>query len=280
MFGGGLNVPVPDVDRTDHLLMLGANPYASNGSLATAPDWPGRLERLRGAGRHARGGRPAPVADRRDGRRVGARAAGHRRLPPDGHGAGALRRGPGRPRRRRGPRRPASTRSPRRARRSRPRSSPRPTGIDADTIRRLARELAAAPTRRASTAASAPPPPSSARSPAGWSTCSTRSPATSTGPAGRCSRKAAAGAANTRGKPRYGREVKLHRRRQPGAGPARDDGRAAGGGPGRGDRHAGRGPGPGADHGGRQPGAVHAERRAARRRARRRSSSWCRSTST
>ena len=31
MFGGGLNVPVPDVDRTDHLLMLGANPYASNG---------------------------------------------------------------------------------------------------------------------------------------------------------------------------------------------------------------------------------------------------------
>jgi anaerobic selenocysteine-containing dehydrogenase len=46
MFGGGLNVPVPDVDRTDLLLMLGANPYASNGSLATAPDWPGRLERL------------------------------------------------------------------------------------------------------------------------------------------------------------------------------------------------------------------------------------------
>ena len=46
MFGGGLNVPVPDVDRTDFLLMLGANPYASNGSLATAPDWPGRLERL------------------------------------------------------------------------------------------------------------------------------------------------------------------------------------------------------------------------------------------
>ena len=46
MFGGGLNVPVPDVDRTDHLLMLGANPYASNGSLATAPDWPGRIERL------------------------------------------------------------------------------------------------------------------------------------------------------------------------------------------------------------------------------------------
>jgi len=46
MFGGGLTVAVPDVDRTDFLLMLGANPFASNGSLATAPDWPGRLERL------------------------------------------------------------------------------------------------------------------------------------------------------------------------------------------------------------------------------------------
>jgi anaerobic selenocysteine-containing dehydrogenase len=43
---GGFTVPVPDVDRTDFLLMLGANPFASNGSLATAPDWPGRLERL------------------------------------------------------------------------------------------------------------------------------------------------------------------------------------------------------------------------------------------
>jgi anaerobic selenocysteine-containing dehydrogenase len=46
MFGGGLTIPVPDIDHTDHLLMLGANPYASNGSLATAPDWPGRMERL------------------------------------------------------------------------------------------------------------------------------------------------------------------------------------------------------------------------------------------
>ena len=43
---GSFAVPVPDLDRTDFLLMLGANPYASNGSLATAPDWPGRLERI------------------------------------------------------------------------------------------------------------------------------------------------------------------------------------------------------------------------------------------
>lgn len=46
MFGGALTIPVPDIDRTDFLLCLGANPYASNGSLATAPDWPGRLEAI------------------------------------------------------------------------------------------------------------------------------------------------------------------------------------------------------------------------------------------
>ncbi len=51
---------MPDLDRTDHLFMLGANPYASNGSLATAPDWPGRLEALR-----ARGGRLVVVDPRR-----------------------------------------------------------------------------------------------------------------------------------------------------------------------------------------------------------------------
>ncbi len=60
MFGNVLTLPVPDLDRTDYLLMLGANPYASNGSLATAPDWPGRLEALR-----ARGGRLVVVDPRR-----------------------------------------------------------------------------------------------------------------------------------------------------------------------------------------------------------------------
>ena len=60
MFGTAISVPVPDLDRCDYLLMLGANPYASNGSLATAPDWPGRLEALR-----ARGGRIIVVDPRR-----------------------------------------------------------------------------------------------------------------------------------------------------------------------------------------------------------------------
>ena len=47
MFGAMLSVPIPDVDRTDHLLMLGANPLASNGSLLTAPDMRGRLRKIR-----------------------------------------------------------------------------------------------------------------------------------------------------------------------------------------------------------------------------------------
>ncbi|HJS71897.1 MAG TPA: molybdopterin-dependent oxidoreductase [Acidimicrobiia bacterium] len=46
MFGHPDLIPVPDLDRTSYLLMLGANPYESNGSLATAPDWPGRLEAI------------------------------------------------------------------------------------------------------------------------------------------------------------------------------------------------------------------------------------------
>jgi anaerobic selenocysteine-containing dehydrogenase len=60
MFGGGLSVPVPDVDRTDYLLVLGANPLASNGSLMTAPDMRGRLKALR-----RRGGRVVVVDPRR-----------------------------------------------------------------------------------------------------------------------------------------------------------------------------------------------------------------------
>jgi anaerobic selenocysteine-containing dehydrogenase len=50
MFGTGLSIPVPDIDRTEHLLILGANPFVSNGSLMTAPDLPGRLRALRRRG--------------------------------------------------------------------------------------------------------------------------------------------------------------------------------------------------------------------------------------
>ncbi|GAB2525840.1 molybdopterin-dependent oxidoreductase [Nocardia heshunensis] len=60
MFGDPLTVAVPDLDRTDYLLMLGANPLESNGSLCTAPDFPGRLKALR-----KRGGRLVVVDPRR-----------------------------------------------------------------------------------------------------------------------------------------------------------------------------------------------------------------------
>ena len=43
MYGSPDAIPVPDLDRTHYLLMLGANPFESNGSLCTAPDWPRRL---------------------------------------------------------------------------------------------------------------------------------------------------------------------------------------------------------------------------------------------
>jgi anaerobic selenocysteine-containing dehydrogenase len=47
MFGDPLAIPVPDLDRTGYLLMLGANPVESNGSLCTAADFPGKLRALR-----------------------------------------------------------------------------------------------------------------------------------------------------------------------------------------------------------------------------------------
>ena len=56
----GLSVPVPDVDRTDHLLILGANPLVSNGSLLTAPDMRGRLRAIR-----ERGGKVVVIDPRR-----------------------------------------------------------------------------------------------------------------------------------------------------------------------------------------------------------------------
>ncbi|MGN2634831.1 molybdopterin oxidoreductase family protein [Nocardia takedensis] len=59
MFGDPLVVPVPDLDRTDYLLILGANPLESNGSVCTAPDFPGRLKALR-----KRGGRLVVVDPR------------------------------------------------------------------------------------------------------------------------------------------------------------------------------------------------------------------------
>ncbi|MGX1269004.1 molybdopterin oxidoreductase family protein [Streptomyces phaeoluteigriseus] len=60
LFGDANAIPVPDLDHTDHLLLIGANPLESNGSLCTAPDFPGRLKALK-----ARGGTLTVVDPRR-----------------------------------------------------------------------------------------------------------------------------------------------------------------------------------------------------------------------
>lgn len=60
MYGHWLSVPVPDIDRSDLLVVLGANPMASNGSMWTVPDFRGRTKALR-----ARGGRLVVIDPRR-----------------------------------------------------------------------------------------------------------------------------------------------------------------------------------------------------------------------
>ena len=59
MFGDQAAIPVPDLDRTDYLLILGANPVASGGSLLGAPGMPRRLKAIR-----ARGGKVVVVDPR------------------------------------------------------------------------------------------------------------------------------------------------------------------------------------------------------------------------
>ncbi len=60
LFGTWLSIPVPDIERCDFLLMLGANPMASNGSLWTVPDFRGKAKAM-----HARGGKLVVIDPRR-----------------------------------------------------------------------------------------------------------------------------------------------------------------------------------------------------------------------
>jgi anaerobic selenocysteine-containing dehydrogenase len=211
VFGGALTVPVPDVDRTDFLLMLGANPYASNGSLATAPDWPGRIEALT-----ARGGTLVVVDPRRS--RTAEEATQHVAIRPgadafllmalvnvldadglvDTGAAGEYLSG--------------LDEVLAAARPFTPEAVAGVTGVEADVIRRLAHDLAAAPTAcvygRIGTTTALYGTLTS------WLVDVLN---TLTGnldrPGGAMFPKAAAGAANTRGTPRVGRGLKLHRRR-------------------------------------------------------------------
>ena len=51
MFGHYFMIPVPDVDRTDFMMIICANPLVSNGSLMTAPDFPKRMKAIRERGK-------------------------------------------------------------------------------------------------------------------------------------------------------------------------------------------------------------------------------------
>jgi anaerobic selenocysteine-containing dehydrogenase len=60
LFGHWLSIAVPDITRCDFLLILGANPVASNGSLWTVPDFRGKARALQ-----ARGGQLVVIDPRR-----------------------------------------------------------------------------------------------------------------------------------------------------------------------------------------------------------------------
>ena len=211
MFGGGLTVPVPDVDRTDFLLMLGANPYASNGSLATAPDWPGRIEAL-----VARGGTLVVVDPRRS--RTAEQATQHVAIRPGADpfllmalvnvlaADDLVDTGPA------GDYLAGVDEVLALARPFTPEAVAAVTGVEPGTVRKLARDLAAAP--RACVYGRIGTTTALYGTITSWLVDVLNA---LTGnldrPGGAMFTRAAAGASNTRGRPRYGRGLTLHRRR-------------------------------------------------------------------
>jgi len=141
MFGDPMSIPIPDLDRTDYLLIMGANPLVSNGSLMTAPNIKVRLKKIRD-----RGGKivvldprrtlTAEHADEHHFLRPGSDAyfllgvlhtlfhEGLTRVGPHLHGAEVIER-------------LVADKSPE--------AMAEACGLEAESIRRLARELAAAP---------------------------------------------------------------------------------------------------------------------------------------
>ncbi|HEX2484714.1 MAG TPA: molybdopterin-dependent oxidoreductase, partial [Myxococcota bacterium] len=148
LYGSSFAIPIPDLERTDYLLCVGANPLVSNGSFLTAPDVRGRLRALR-----ARGGRLVVVDPRRS--ETAREADEHVAILPGGDAAlllGMLRvlldegladrtaiarlaRG--------------FDAVERRVRALEPAALARSAGVPFETIARLAREFAAAPTSAA-----------------------------------------------------------------------------------------------------------------------------------
>ena len=113
MYGGMWSIPTPDVPRTDHWIIMGGNPQASQGSLLACADILGELDGIR-----ARGGKVVVIDPRRTG--TADRADEWVPIVPGTDAAfllamvqRAVRRGPRRPRRRRRARRRRRRRSAR-----------------------------------------------------------------------------------------------------------------------------------------------------------------------
>jgi anaerobic selenocysteine-containing dehydrogenase len=60
MFGASMAIPVPDIDRTDFMLIIGGNPVVSNGSMMSGAGMPGRIKAIQ-----KRGGKVVVVDPRR-----------------------------------------------------------------------------------------------------------------------------------------------------------------------------------------------------------------------
>jgi anaerobic selenocysteine-containing dehydrogenase len=148
LYGSSLAVPVPDVDRTDYFLCLGANPRVSQGSFLTAPDMRRRMQAIR-----ARGGRIVVVDPRKT--ETAREADEHVAILPGGDAALLLSMvqvlvAEGRVKRDHIARLATGWEAiERRLAAFAPERVVGMTGIEAETIRRLAREFAEAPTSTA-----------------------------------------------------------------------------------------------------------------------------------
>ena len=91
LYGHQFLLPVPDIDRTDLLVLVGHNPMASNGSLWTVPDFPAAAARARFSRRATGRHRPAPHRDGQGRRRAPLRATRLRRGRAAGGRARAAR---------------------------------------------------------------------------------------------------------------------------------------------------------------------------------------------
>lgn len=80
MFGAISSLPVPDIDNCDYLVVIGANPYQSNGSFLTAPNIPARMRSIQ-----KRGGKIVVIDPRRT--ETAAAADWHLPIQPSGDAA-------------------------------------------------------------------------------------------------------------------------------------------------------------------------------------------------